>query len=83
MCITRVGKAVSVSSGWARVEFFDGRALDNVDVSMVAAGRGDFVEVFGNMALNVLTVSEARSRKKAWEEVRKGAMLASAEASRR
>jgi len=82
MCITRAGRVTSVSDGRARVEFFDGRALDDVDVSMVKAGAGEFVEVFGNMALSVLTVSEARSRKRAWKEVRKAIQMA-AEARRR
>ena len=71
MCITRAGRTVAVSEGRARVEFFDGRTLDGVDVSMVRARRGDFVEVFGNLALSVLTPAEARSKKKAWAEVTK------------
>ena len=73
MCITRAGKAVSVSNGRARVEFFDGKALDDVDVSVVSAKKGAFVEVFGNLALSVLSASEARARKRAWREVRKAA----------
>jgi len=71
MCITRAGRTVEVSEGRARVEFFDGRTLDGVDVSMVRARRGDFVEVFGNLALSVLTPAEARSKKKAWAAVTK------------
>ncbi len=61
---------MSVSKGRARVEFFDGRALDDVDVSVVNATKGEYVEVFGNLALNVLSTSEARTRRKAWDEVR-------------
>ena len=60
MCITRAGRVVSTSKGRGRVEFFDGRALDDVDVSVVNAHRGEFVEVFGNLALSVLSASEAR-----------------------
>ena len=82
MCVTRVGKAVEVSGGRARVEFFDGRALDGVDVTVAKAARGDYVEVFGNLALSVLTVSEAKVRRKAWAEVWKGAQVAAAEARR-
>jgi len=74
MCVTRAGKVVSASKGRARVEFFDGRALDDVDVSVVNARRGEFVEVFGNLALSVLSPSEARSKKKAWDEVRRAAL---------
>jgi len=74
MCVTRAGKVVSASKGRARVEFFDGRALDDVDLSVVGAQKGEFVEVFGNLALSVLSASEARSRKRAWDEVRKAAL---------
>jgi hydrogenase maturation factor len=83
MCVTRVGKAVSVSNGKATVEFFDGRALDSVDVSLVKAVAGDHLEVFGNLALSVLSVSEARTRKKAWAEVRRAAALPAYRAIRR
>lgn len=82
MCVTRVGKAVRVSGGKATVRFFDGRAMEGVDVSMAKAANGDYVEVFGNLALSVLTASEARTRKRAWSEVRKGALVAAAEAGR-
>jgi len=82
MCVTRAGKVVSAAEGRARVEFFDGRALDDVDVSMVGARKGEFVEVFGNLALSVLSASEARSKKKAWEEVRRAVMRAPAGALR-
>jgi hydrogenase maturation factor len=75
MCITRVGRATAVTGGKARVEFFDGRALDDVDVSVVKAARGQFVEVFGNLALSILTPAEARTRKRAWAEIRKAAAL--------
>jgi len=69
MCVTRAGKVVSASHGRARVEFFDGRALDDVDVSVVDAKTGTFVEVFGNLALGVLSPAEARRRRQAWTEV--------------
>jgi hydrogenase maturation factor len=75
MCVTRAGKTVAVSDGKARVEFFDGRALDGVDVSMVRAHVGDFVEVFGNLALSILTPAEARSKKRAWAEVTRALAL--------
>jgi hydrogenase maturation factor len=83
VCIARVGRALSVSDGRARVEFFDGRGLDDVDVSVVKAAPGDFVEVFGNLALSILSRAEARRRKDAWAEVRRAAMMPPARASRR
>ncbi len=82
MCVTRAGKVVSASRGRARVEFFDGRALDDVDVSVVDARKGEFVEVFGNLALSVLSAPEARSKKKAWDEVRKAVAQTSGGARR-
>ena len=60
---------VTVSGRRATVEFFDGRSLDDVDLSVVKARTGDYVEVFGNLALSVLTPSQARSRKRAWADV--------------
>ncbi len=75
MCIARVGKALSVAGGKARVEFFDGKQLDGVDVSLVGAGPGEFVEVFGNLALSKLSAPDARKRIAAWREVKKAALL--------
>ncbi|HYC26934.1 MAG TPA: HypC/HybG/HupF family hydrogenase formation chaperone [Nitrososphaerales archaeon] len=73
MCIARVGKVVSMDGGKAEVEFFDGRSLDRVDVSMVGASKGSYVEVFGNLALSQLTPGEARRRRSAWTEIRRAA----------
>lgn len=47
---------------------------------MAKAAKGDFVEVFGNLALSVLTGPEARARKRDWAAVRRGERLAEAEA---
>jgi len=82
MCITRVGKVTSLSKGIASVDFFDGRTLDGVDVSMVAATRGGFVEVFGNLALSVVSPSDAKKRRAAWREVREAAIVASPKRAR-
>jgi hydrogenase maturation factor len=71
MCITRVGRVEGVSEGKARVAFFDGRALDGVDVSVISARKGTYVEVFGNLALSTLGQAEARQRREAWETIRK------------
>ncbi len=82
VCITRVGKVTGASRGKASVDFFDGRSLEGVDVSMVAASRGDFVEVFGDLALAVITPAEARARRAAWQEIRRMAMPQPPERSR-
>ncbi len=68
-----MGRVIEASEEKATVEFFDGRTLQNVDLSVAKAREGEFVEVFGSMALSVLSASEARSRKRAWAEVRRAA----------
>jgi hydrogenase maturation factor len=73
MCITRVGRVEAVSDGKARVAFFDGRTLDLVDVSVVSARKGAYVEVFGNLALSILGQAEAKQRREAWETIKKAA----------
>ncbi len=69
MCITRVGRVTASSGGKAAVRFFDGHTADSVDISMIDAEKGAFVEVFGNLALSTLTADEARRRRAAWKEV--------------
>lgn len=76
MCITRVGRVLSVSEGKAEVEFFDENALGEVDVSVVGgAPKGAYLEVYGNLALSILSAAEARRRKVVWKEVRKAALM--------
>ena len=75
MCLTRVGRVAKVSRGRALVEFFDGRSLEGVDVSMVEVGKGAYVEVFGGLAMSRLGRSEAESRRRAWNEVSRAAAL--------
>ncbi len=75
MCIARVGKVESESRGRGRVAFFDGRSLEGIDLGAVDAHAGDFVEVFGDLALQVLTAAEAKRRRAAWEEVRRASRL--------
>ncbi len=77
MCIARVGRVLEAAKGKATVEFFDGRTLRDVDLSVAKAKEGEFVEVFGNVALSTLSASEARSRKKAWSEIRRAAVRVS------
>jgi len=74
MCITRVGRVEAVSGGRARVAFFDGRALDGVDVSVVSPRKGAYVEVFGNLALSILGPAEAKQRREAWETIKKASV---------
>jgi hydrogenase maturation factor len=72
MCITRVGKILSITGSMARVEFLDDKAIRDIDVSMVEGIRKNaFVEVFADSALTILTAREAQWRKKLWLEMRK------------
>jgi hydrogenase maturation factor len=75
MCIARVGRVLRVDAGKGTVEFFDGKTAAGVDVSLVRAASGAYVEVFGDLALSVLSQSEARKRKSAWVEIRRAAGL--------
>jgi len=70
MCITRVGRVLATRQGKAEVEFFDGRRSEAVDVSIIPAAKGAFVEVFGNVALSTLSPAEAKRRKAMWGEIR-------------
>ena len=76
MCITRVGKVLAASGETAKVEFFDRKSHATVDISMVKRARaGAYLEVYGNLALSVLSAAEASRRKAAWREIRKAAMM--------
>jgi hydrogenase maturation factor len=72
MCITRVGKVLQVEQSHATVRFFDGGSSPDVDISVVGAEKGSYVEVYGNLALSLLTAGQARARMTAWDAVRKG-----------
>jgi hydrogenase maturation factor len=73
VCIARVGKVVGLSDGMATVEFFDGGCLGGVDLGVAGGKVGSYVEVFGNLALSVLSASEVRNRRRIWSEVREAA----------
>jgi hydrogenase maturation factor len=76
VCVTRVGKVLSVSGKTAAVRFFDGRENSEVDVSVLRGAKsGSYVEVYGNLALSLLGSAEAKMRLETWKEVRKAAML--------
>ena len=59
-------------------QFFGAGDVGEVDVSVVGGvTKGAFVEVFGDLALSVLSTSEAKRRKAVWDEVRKAALMPS------
>lgn len=72
MCITRVGRILSITGSKAQVEFLDDKAKREIDVSMLEGiKKNSFVEVFADSALTTLTSKEAQWRKKLWLEMRK------------
>ena len=73
MCIARVGKVLSVADSSATIRFLDGRVTDGVDISVVGAQEGAYVEVMGNFALSVLTKEQLRERKAAWALIQQAA----------
>jgi hydrogenase maturation factor len=71
MCVTRVGKILSIAGSRATVEFLDDRVARDIDVSMIEGiKKNSYVEVFADSALTQLTPKEARWRKKLWLEMR-------------
>ena len=71
MCVTRVGKILSITGSMAKVEFLDDKVTRDIDVSMIEGiKKNSFVEVFADSALTRLTPKEALWRKKLWLEMR-------------
>ena len=67
MCISRVGKIVSLRGTRATVRLLgDERIVDDIDISRINAEVGSYVELFANLALGTLNPREARQRKEAW-----------------
>jgi hydrogenase maturation factor len=69
MCIAKVGRVLSVRQGKATVKFFDDNVMQEVDVAMVNAAKGSYVEVFANLAISRLSREEAEVRREAWLSV--------------
>jgi hydrogenase maturation factor len=73
MCITRVGKILSVHGNRAVVALVGDDATRDIDISMVSIEKNSYVEVFADFALAQLSSKEARQRKRLWRELRKRA----------
>lgn len=69
MCITRVGRILSIRKNRASVLFFGQKSPRDIDVSLVKAKKNSYVEVFADSALKELTTREAMRRKELWLEV--------------
>ena len=65
-----MGRVIAISGKKAQVRYFDGRTSNEVDLSFAPARRGAYVELFGSVALSVLSPAEARRREAAWQQVK-------------
>jgi hydrogenase maturation factor len=63
MCVTRAGKVISLEGVRARVRYLDSDVVDEVDVSMVDAKKGSYVEVFADQAIGRITKKEAEFKR--------------------
>ena len=63
MCVTRVGKVVSVQGTTASVLYLDSGTVGDVDVSMVDAKRNAYVEIFAEQAIGRITKKEAEFKR--------------------
>ena len=63
MCITRVGRVLSIQGTAASVLYLDSGEVGEVDVSMVRARMGSYVEVFADQAIGRITKREAEFKR--------------------
>jgi hydrogenase maturation factor len=70
MCLTRVARIVNVEGGRAKISYLDNRETSEVDVSMVDARRGSYVEIFANVAIGRITKKDADQRRALQLELR-------------
>ena len=63
MCVTRVGMVLSIRGTSASVLYLDGGVVGEVDVSMVNAKKGSYVEVFAEQAIGRITKKEAEFKR--------------------
>ncbi len=63
MCVTRVGRVLSIKSTAASVLYLDSGEVGEVDVSMVRARKGSYVEVFADQAIGRITKREAEFKR--------------------
>jgi hydrogenase maturation factor len=70
MCLTRVARIVNVEDGKAKISYLDNRETSEVDVSMVNARKGSYVEIFANVAIGRITKKDADQRRALQLELR-------------
>ncbi len=70
MCLTRVARVVNVDGGRAKISYLDDRETSEVDVSMIDARKGAYVEVYANVAIGRITKKVADQRRALQLELR-------------
>jgi prefoldin subunit 5 len=63
MCVTRVCRVVSLEGPRATVRYLDDDTVAEVDVSIVDAKKGSYLEVFADRAIDRLTKREAEFKR--------------------
>jgi hypothetical protein len=63
MCVTRVGRVLSIQGTNASVRYLDSGAVSEVDVSMVRAKKDSYIEIFAEQAIGRITKKEAEFKR--------------------
>jgi len=63
LCLTKAARVLSIGGPTARVRFLDSATVGEVDVSMVDAKKGSYVEVFADRAIRLISKKEAEYKR--------------------
>jgi hypothetical protein len=69
MCVTRVGKVISVQGTRAIVRILDTGAIADINVSLVDAKKNAYLEIFADSAIGSLNKREAEWKSKIRSEL--------------
>jgi hypothetical protein len=59
MCVTRVGKVLSVKGTHAMVRILESGAVVDINLALVEAKKNAYLEIFADSAIGLLTKREA------------------------
>lgn len=63
MCVTRVGRVLSIQGANASVLYLDSGVVGEVDISMVDARKNAYLEIFADQAIGRITKKEAEFKR--------------------
>jgi len=63
MCVTKVGRVLSIQGTNASVVYLESGVVGEVDVSMVRAKKDSYVEIFAEQAIGRITKKEAEFKR--------------------